>query len=64
MKTKEVKEHCALDKDCLNLLRQAVSQMNLSARSYYRLIKVARTIADLAQEGKIRANHMITANYN
>ncbi|MDO8452798.1 MAG: YifB family Mg chelatase-like AAA ATPase, partial [bacterium] len=40
MSTKQVKEFCVLSKDCEILLRQAVSMMNLSARSYYRVIKV------------------------
>ncbi|MCL4382594.1 ATP-binding protein, partial [Patescibacteria group bacterium] len=47
MGTKEVKQFCELSTECLNLLRQAVMQMNLSARSYYRIIKLGRTIADL-----------------
>lgn len=61
MKTKEVKEYCSLDKDCLNLLRQAVSSMNLSARAYYKTIKVARTIADLGGEEKIKTSHLAEA---
>lgn len=61
MSTKEVKEFCELSNDCLNLLRQAVVQMNLSARSYYRMIKVAQTIADLAGEEKISTNHLAEA---
>lgn len=61
MQTKEVKEFCSLNQDCLNLLRQAVSQMNLSARGFYRVIKVARTIADLGQEEKISVAHLAEA---
>jgi len=61
MQTREVKEFCPLDQDCLALLRQAVSQMNLSARSYYRIIKVARTIADLGGEEKITVGHLAEA---
>lgn len=61
MQTKEIKEFCPLSADCLNLLRQAVSQMNLSARGYYRVIKVARTIADLTGEEKINVTHIAEA---
>ncbi len=61
MGTKEVKEFCGLSNDCLNLLRQAVIQMNLSARSYYRVIKVARTIADLEGEKEIASVHIAEA---
>ncbi|MBN1262869.1 MAG: YifB family Mg chelatase-like AAA ATPase [Candidatus Pacebacteria bacterium] len=61
MKNKDIKKHCLLDKDCLSLLRQAVSQMNLSARAYFKTIKIARTIADLAGEGKIKIIHLAEA---
>lgn len=61
MQTRDIKEFCSLSNDCLNLLRQAVSQMNLSARGYYRVIKVARTIADLAEEERIKANYIAEA---
>ncbi|TSC54347.1 MAG: magnesium chelatase family protein [Microgenomates group bacterium LiPW_31] len=61
MQTPQVKEFCPLDQSSLNLLRQAVSQMNLSARGFYRVIKVARTIADLAQEEKISVTHIAEA---
>ncbi|MCL5091142.1 MAG: YifB family Mg chelatase-like AAA ATPase [Patescibacteria group bacterium] len=53
MSTKEVKEFCPLSAECLTLLRQAVSKFQLSARSYYRLIKVARTVADLEERKEI-----------
>jgi len=61
MQTKDVKEFCELSNECLNLLRQAVVQMNLSARSFYRVIKVARTIADLAGEERISSAHIAEA---
>ena len=47
LNTKDVKELIPLSPDCLSLLREAVSTMKLSARTYLRIIKVARTIADL-----------------
>lgn len=61
MQTRDVKEFCPLNQDCLNLLRQAVSQLNLSARSFYRVVKVARTIADLEGEKKIMVAHLAEA---
>lgn len=61
MQTRDIKKYCPLDGDSLNLLRQAVSQMNLTARSYYRVIKLARTIADLVGEEKIVVSHLAEA---
>lgn len=61
MTTKEVKQFCFLSQECLNLLRQAVSQFQLSARSYFRMIKVGRTIADLAGEKEISVSHIAEA---
>lgn len=61
MGAKQVREFCQLSTECLNLLRQAVVQMNLSARGYYRVIKISRTIADLAGEEKITATHIAEA---
>lgn len=61
MKNRDIKKYCPLNNDSLNLLRQAVSQMNLTARSYYRVIKLARTIADLAGEEKIIISHLAEA---
>ena len=47
MTSKALKTHCALDDDCRELLRMAMSELNLSARAHDRILKVARTIADL-----------------
>lgn len=59
MSTKQVKQFCALTPECQNLLRQATVQMNLSARAYYKVIKVSRTVADLSGETEI-ASHCIS----
>ena len=48
MSNKEIKQHCEVPKEAQQLLDLAVKQMNLSARAYYRVLKIARTIADLA----------------
>ncbi|MFC1727626.1 ATP-binding protein [Patescibacteria group bacterium] len=61
MKTRDVKKYCSLDQECLNVLRQAVSTLNLSARAYYKTIKLARTIADLSGEERIRPNFLAEA---
>ncbi|MDP2720671.1 MAG: hypothetical protein Q8O75_01895, partial [bacterium] len=58
---KEIKIFCKLDSDSLNLLRQAVSKMQLSARSYHRILKVARTIADLDSALDINTQHIAEA---
>ncbi|MBU2591956.1 MAG: YifB family Mg chelatase-like AAA ATPase [Patescibacteria group bacterium] len=61
MRTEEIKRYCPLNTDCLNLLRQAVSQSNLSARAYFKIIKIARTIADLSNEEEIKIAHLAEA---
>lgn len=61
MNTKLVKQLCVLDTVSQSLLRQAISRFHLSARSYYRVIKVARTIADLAGEEVIQSKHIAEA---
>ena len=58
---KQIKEVCELDADCINLLRAAISQMKLSARGYHRIIKVARTIADLEGSTDIKPTHIAEA---
>lgn len=61
LNNKTIKEHCELSDECLNLLRMAVSKLQLSGRSYYRTIKLARTIADLEAAEKIHPNHLAEA---
>ena len=58
MSTKEVKKYCLLDQESLRLMQLATEKMNLSARAYYRIIKVARTIADLLGTKKISSAHI------
>ncbi len=57
----EIKKYCALDTASLELLRHAVSHMHLSARSYHRILKLARTIADLADCDTIQTAHIAEA---
>jgi len=57
----EVQMFCQLDETGKNLMRAAVQQMNLSARAYHRVLKLARTIADLAGEKHILPTHLAEA---
>lgn len=57
----ELKKHCHLDNESLNLLRSAVEKMRLSARGYNRILKISRTIADLANSENISINHLAEA---
>ncbi|MGI5828038.1 MAG: YifB family Mg chelatase-like AAA ATPase [Patescibacteria group bacterium] len=61
LSTKQIKEFCILDSECKSLLAQAVKNLGLSARSYYRIIKVARTIADLSDTEIIQPLHIAEA---
>lgn len=57
----ELRRSCQLDHNGQQLLRDAVSRLYLSGRSYHRILKVARTIADLANSNNINADHVAEA---
>ena len=57
----EVRELCQLDETGNRLMKSAMAQMNLSARAFHRILKVARTIADLAGEAAIQPAHLAEA---
>jgi magnesium chelatase family protein len=57
----EVREHCAVDDAGRNLLRAAMQQLHMSARAYHRILKLARTIADLAGSDAIETAHLAEA---
>lgn len=59
--SKEVDIHCQADAKGLDILKQAISKLSLSARAYHRILKIARTIADLAQQDKVAAAHIAEA---
>jgi magnesium chelatase family protein len=61
MSTRDVKNFCLLSDQCRTMLLSAASTMNLSARSYFKVIKIARTIADLSGESKISTSHLAEA---
>ncbi|HEY6169748.1 MAG TPA: YifB family Mg chelatase-like AAA ATPase [Verrucomicrobiae bacterium] len=61
MGTRELKEFCALDESTMELLKNAMTSYNLSARAYDRILKVARTIADLVASDHITADHISEA---
>jgi magnesium chelatase family protein len=52
---------CALDEDCQRLMRGAFDRMGLTARSYDRILRVGRTIADLDESATIKAPHLAEA---
>lgn len=57
----EIQAFCELDTSSADLIRHAVQQLQLSARGYHRVLKLARTIADLADEAKIQQPHLAEA---
>ena len=61
MKNKDIKEFCKLNDQSVDLLRQAVTQMHLSARGYHRILKLSRTIADLGGSDDIETEHVAEA---
>ena len=61
MGPKEIKEFCKLDEASQTLLRDAAEHLHLSARGYHRLLKMSRTIADLAQSDDIKLEHLAEA---
>ncbi len=56
-----IRKHCGLSSDLTRLLQQAMEELQLSARAYDRVLKVARTIADLADSPEIRGSHLLEA---
>ena len=56
-----LRKYCALDPESMELLKEAVTNLSLSARAYDRILKVARTIADLVGTPKIQVDHLAEA---
>ena len=57
----EVRKFCVLDEQGRLLIKSAMSQMQLTARAYHRVLKLARTIADLNESENIATNHLAEA---
>lgn len=61
MQAKHLRQFCAVSDEVKDLLRTAISQLNLSARAYDRILKLARTIADLADAPNVEVQHVAEA---
>lgn len=61
MTSKEIKKFCEIDQASQDLMKMAINKLGLSARAYDRILKVSRTIADLAGEEKIQPAHISEA---
>ena len=61
MGPRQIKQHCQLTDECQELIRVAMSELNLSARAYDRILKVSRTIADLDSAADIATEHVSEA---
>ena len=61
MGTRDLKAHCRLDEAGLEMLKYAMADLNLSARAYDRVLKVARTIADLVGAPELASEHVSEA---
>ena len=61
MRIGEVRQFCSIQPEGQSLMRAAMSQLNLSARAYHRILKLSRTIADLAGSEEIQSPHLAEA---
>ena len=61
MRSKDMSKFCQLKEDAQSLLKMAIAELNFSARAYDRILKVARTIADLASKEQIESEHISEA---
>ena len=61
MRIGEVRQFCQLQAEGQSLMRSAMSQLQLSARAYHRILKLSRTIADLAGSDEIQSTHLAEA---
>jgi len=61
MRVGEIRQFCKVGEEGQRLMRSAMTQLNLSARAYHRILKLARTIADLAGSEEIQSVHLAEA---
>ena len=64
MRPAQVRRYCALDEFCQNLMKMAMRQLQLTARAYHRVLRLSRTIADLAGSEGITQMHLAVALQN
>ncbi len=61
MSVQDIRKYCTLDNETMELLKNAIKQMHLSARSFHRILKLSRTLADLDGLEKITSAHITTS---
>ena len=61
MTNRQISEYCPLDAESEDFMTSLMERMSLSMRAYYRIIRVARTIADLQGSEQIKAEHLMEA---
>ena len=61
MSSRQVRQFCALNPSCQQMLRHSVEEMGLSARAHDKILRVARTIADVANDTDINETHLAEA---
>jgi magnesium chelatase family protein len=61
MRVREIRQFCKLQDEGQSLMRAGMAQLNLSAHAYHRILKLARTIADLAGSDEIQSTHLAEA---
>jgi len=61
LSSNEIDLHCPLAASAIPLIQQAMQKLHLSARAYHRILKLARTIADLAEQEELNTQHIAEA---
>ena len=61
MNNKQIEHFCPLSEECLGMMSKLMTRLGLSMRAYFRIIRVARTIADLEGSGGIDVTHLVEA---
>ena len=61
MTSRQLRRHCPLDNECRDLLKTAMDELGLSARAHDRILRMARTVADLERSTEIRPGHVVEA---
>ena len=61
LNSRQIRQFCQLDSDSKLLIERAMDKLGLSARAHLRILKISRTITDLAGEDRIRSDHIAEA---